>query len=111
MAEKEAPSIDIPALIDCKSCWVGDVCETILKVRNNGGEAAFRFFSEENENASSENGDFLAIGDFRVEPREFYVQKNSQINVRVLFAPKKEGITHQKLSLACDNNTSAEYML
>lgn len=49
IAKKESPDLNLPQILDCNSCWLGDRQEIVFKVKNKGGEAGFKFFCENEE--------------------------------------------------------------
>lgn len=55
LARKEPPQLDLPASLDCQSCWLGDQVETKFVVTNTGGEAGYRFFLNGNAVQSEED--------------------------------------------------------
>ncbi|KAL4510071.1 hypothetical protein ABPG72_010264 [Tetrahymena utriculariae] len=111
IAQKEAPLINLPEILDCQSCWLGDQADIVFKIVNKGGEAGFKFFSEDSSQDAKQIGDTLQTECFTIYPSEFYIQKNEIIDICVTFTPKKEGVTQEKVILACDNLTSAAYTL
>lgn len=63
IAKKEPPSLNLPEVLDCSSCWIGDKSEVTFKITNKGGEAGFKFFTEKEQEREKEqenlNSEFL----------------------------------------------------
>ncbi|KRX10489.1 hypothetical protein PPERSA_08791 [Pseudocohnilembus persalinus] len=112
IAKKESPDLNLPQILDCQSCWLGDQQEVVFRVRNSGGEAGFKFFCEnEEDDAKQIDGEVLQLKNFQIFPSEFFIEKNKEIEIYVTFFPKQEGTATENVLLACDNSTSAKYEL
>ncbi|KAL4472936.1 hypothetical protein ABPG72_007813 [Tetrahymena utriculariae] len=109
-AKRNPPELNLPQVLDCKSCWIGDKNQQIFKITNKGGDCGFRFFSSE-EDEDQMDQDTLFTGNFVLFPCEFYMQHGETQEIVVTFTPEKEGEETKKIILACDNHTSAEYTL
>lgn len=111
MAKKEPPNINLPELLDCQSCWLGDRADMVFRVQNKGGEGGFKFFCEHEEDDLKQSGDVIKLQNFTICPSEFFIQKGEIVEVYVSYTPVQEGATTEKVILACDNHTSANYTL
>ena len=49
MAKKESPKVNLPEILDIQSSWIGANNQVVFKIKNQGGEAGFRFFCEDEE--------------------------------------------------------------
>ena len=47
LARKEPPQIDLPDKLDIGGCWLGDSTEKVFRITNRGGEAGYRFFTQD----------------------------------------------------------------
>lgn len=115
IARKESPQLNLPSILDCQSCWLGDKYEVVFRISNRGGDAGFKFFAEggddQREDGLDFNSDMLSIGCFTLTPSEFFIQKNDSVEITAVFTPKKEGFITERIVLACDNLTSSTYTL
>lgn len=94
IAQKEAPLVSLSPILDCQSCWLGDRADMVFRIHNKGGEAGFKFFSENGQHDDlNQNGDTLHTECFTLFPSEFYIQKNEVVEIFATFKPKKEGLT------------------
>jgi len=110
-ARKESPKLNLPGILDCLSCWVGDRVDMVFRTINKGGDGGFKFFCEKEEDDLKQTTEVIKLTNFTIFPAEFYVQKNQTHEIFINFQPTKEGILEEKVLLACDNLTNATYVL
>ena len=110
-ARKESPKLNLPNILDCLSCWVGDRVDMVFRTINKGGDGGFKFFCEKEEDDSKQTGETIKLTNFTIFPAEFYAQKNQTHEIFINFQPIKEGILQENVLLACDNLTNATYTL
>lgn len=72
-AKREAPCINLPELLDCQSCWIGDKVDALFRIHNKGGEAGFKFFCEKEEDDQKQQNEALQLKYFTVYPSEFFI--------------------------------------
>ena len=63
----------MPETLDCQTSWIGDHNDKIFKITNKGGEAAYRFFCENEDDDKKQAGETLNIGPFIVFPSQFFI--------------------------------------
>jgi len=103
--------LNLPGILDCLSCWVGDRVDMVFRTINKGGDGGFKFFCEKEEDDLKQTTEVIKLTNFTIFPAEFYVQKNQTHEIFINFQPTKEGILEEKVLLACDNLTNATYVL
>lgn len=108
LARKEPPNLNLPSVLDCKSCWIGDQRVEVFRVTNTGGEAGYRFFKQNEEPVQS---DYIQFENFIISPVEFFLQKGESQEIQVVFRPDREGRIENEVILGCDNQTSASLLL
>ncbi|EGR30591.1 hypothetical protein IMG5_128580 [Ichthyophthirius multifiliis] len=110
IARRAPPLLNLPPVLEVKSCWVGEISQQNYKITNKGGDAGFRFFSEDEKDEEEEDLK-LKIGNFQIYPCEFYLQKGESIDINIYFKPQKEGLEEKNIILVCDSDIQAKYKL
>ena len=112
-AIRDKPAVSLINPMNCGKCFLGDRVETYFVCKNNGGDAHFKFVSNENKDNndfSQNSNEILNVGPFNLFPQEFYLYKGMSQNISVTFSPQDEGIIEKKLTLYCESSM-LEYSL
>ena len=102
-AGREPPELSLAEELNCQSAWVGDRADMAFRCVNNGGEAGFKFFHEDETYDPAGEEDYLKSGPFTIYPLQFYLHKGEAIDIFIVFQPTEAGFVENKIILACDN--------
>jgi hypothetical protein len=122
-AIRDNPALTLDNPMDCKKCLIGDQVSMVFRCKNNGGDAHFKFVTENiNEsvrvlspkstnNFSEKDNEVLEHGPFTIFPSEFYLYRGMMIEIFVNFSPKFEGNIDKEIIICCDSKFNLEYKL
>jgi hypothetical protein len=130
-AIREKPSLSLENPMNCGKCLIGDQTSMIFRCKNYGGDAHFKFSTENinnnnsphnnaynnailNQNLINDNdqsdyrvdNEVLTAGPFSIFPQEFYLYKGMSVEILVNFCPKKEGLIEKDLIIICDSKVN-----
>lgn len=109
LAQRLAPVLNLPSVIDVGSCLVGDALRVAIPCTNIGGHGKIRVLRD--QHSTEEMSGCLRMPPFTVYPLECFLKKNESLNLTVEFVPLQLGVIEQPIYFVMDNGSYLRVVL
>lgn len=108
IAEREAPQLSIPSVLNVGGCLVGDATRVMITCHNTGGSGRFRLLRPQDyPNVPTDiNWDTMGcmrLRPFTIYPVQFALGRDESINITIEYVPLTTGEHVRDFVMLCDN--------